>query len=68
MRKKLLMQFRDRRTLFVDLFFPNLLIIAGLWLSTISFFKDGPVRSLEPYDLYEPSFIFYNAESKEYSD
>jgi len=29
------MQFRDRRTLFVDLFFPNLLIIAGLWLSTI---------------------------------
>jgi len=68
MRKKLLMQFRDRRTLFVDLFFPNLLIIAGLWLSTIQFFKDGGVRSLSPFDLYEPSYIYYNTKSKEIQD
>ena len=29
------MQFRNKKALAVDIFFPNIIIIAGLWLSTV---------------------------------
>jgi|LauGreDrversion4_2_1035121.scaffolds.fasta_scaffold1889543_1 hypothetical protein len=48
MRKKVLMLFRDKKTLAVDLILPNLFIILGFWLSTIEFFKDGPSVDLNP--------------------
>jgi hypothetical protein len=61
MRKKVLMQFRDRKTLIIDLFFPNILIIMGLLLSTITIFTDGVPRNLSPDDLFESNPIYYNS-------
>lgn len=48
LRKKILMQVRDRKTLAIDTIFPVLLIIVGLALSTISFFVNGPIRAMTP--------------------
>ena len=63
MKKKLLMQFRDKKTLGVDLVFPIILIISGLWLATIAIFRAGITRSLQPYDLYPSNPIYYNLKS-----
>ena len=53
-RKKILMQLRDKKTLFIDIVFPILLIIVGLELATIAVIKAGPDRPLMPNDLYKP--------------
>ena len=60
MRKKVLMLFRDKKTLVVDLILPNLFIILGFWLSTIDFFKDGPPVDLNPTLRYHMDTLWYN--------
>ena len=68
-RKKILMQLRDKKTLFIDIFFPILLIIVGLELATIAVIKSGPDRPLQPYDLYKEFDIsnkfYYNSASSD---
>lgn len=59
----MLMQFRNKKALAVDIFFPNIIIIAGLWLSTIQLFQNGVPRNLSPDNLYESSPIYFNANS-----
>ena len=63
MRKKVLMLFRDKKTLAVDLILPNLFIILGFWLSTIDFFKDGPAVNLNPNLRYQMNTIWFNEKS-----
>ena len=46
MRKKVLMQVRDKKTLGIDTIFPILLILVGLALSTVAIFKDGKARTM----------------------
>ena len=41
MKKKVLVQVRDKKTLGIDTVFPVLLIVAGLALSTVAVIKDG---------------------------
>jgi hypothetical protein len=41
MKKKILMQVRDKKTLGIDTVFPIFLIIAGLALSTVAVIKNG---------------------------
>ena len=41
MKKKVLMQVRDKKTLGIDTVFPILLIVAGLALSTVAVIKNG---------------------------
>ena len=60
MRKKVLMLFRDKKTLAVDLILPNLFIILGFWLSTIDFLKDGPPVDLNPTLRYHMDTLWYN--------
>lgn len=43
------MQRRDKKTLAIDTLFPVFLIIVGLALSTISFFKEGAPRIMSPF-------------------
>jgi len=64
-RKKVLMQIRDKKTLGIDTLFPILLIIVGLALATISLFKDGTPRIMNP-SLYEQTEmnLMYNSGSK----
>ena len=57
------MQVRDRKTLGIDTIFPILLIIVGLALATISFFKTGAPREMTPFLYPSPMQIYYNAES-----
>ena len=63
MRKKVLMLFRDKKTLAVDLILPNLFIILGFWLSTIDFFKDGQPVDLNPTLRYHMDTLWYNEKS-----
>lgn len=69
LRKKILMQVRDQRTLSIDVFFPILLIFAGLALSTISFIKNSPLRVMTPF-LYDENNIsmYWNSNSGIVSD
>ena len=67
MRKKVLMLFRDKKTLAVDLILPNLFIILGFWLATIDFFRDGPALNLNPNLRYEMNTLWYNNNSN-YND
>jgi hypothetical protein len=62
-KKKILMQVRDRKTLGIDTIFPILLIIVGLALATISFFKQGAPRLMTPFLYPSPMDIYYNKES-----
>jgi hypothetical protein len=48
LRKKILVQVRDKKTLGIDTIFPIILIIVGLALSTIKTFKDGQARTMSP--------------------
>ena len=50
------------------MFFPNLLIIFGLVLSTITFFTDGVPRNLSPEYLFENNPIYYNTKSSNLPD
>jgi hypothetical protein len=63
MKKKVLMLFRDKKTLAVDLILPNLFIILGFWLSTIDLFRDGPALNLNPNLRYEMDTLWYNNNS-----
>lgn len=63
LRKRFLMQIRDRKTLAVDTIFPILLIIVGLALSTISFFKEGPPREMSPFIYTDTLDMVYNENS-----
>jgi len=66
-RKKLLMQIRDKKTLGVDTLFPIILIIIGLALATIVIFKNGVARDMLP-SLYEQGtggmILMYNDKSE----
>ena len=61
-KKKLLMQLRDSKSLFVEGFFPLLLIAAGLALSKLQIFFTGPSRFETPA-LFPSNTIVYNANS-----
>jgi hypothetical protein len=64
MKKRFLMQIRDKKTLTIDTIFPIILILAGLALATISIFKDGVPREMSPYIYPEESLQqFYNLNS-----
>lgn len=64
MKKRFLMQIRDKKTLTIDTIFPIILILAGLALATISIFKDGVPREMSPYIYPEESLqLFYNQDS-----
>ena len=64
------MQIRDKKTLGIDTIFPMVLILLGLWLSTISISKDGAPRTMTPPFIFPPSnTLYYNFESSEsYAD
>lgn len=64
LRKKILMQIRDRKTLAIDMVFPVLLIMAGLVLSTISFFKNGESRVMTPFMYADNLELVFNENSK----
>lgn len=61
--KKFLTQVRDKKTLGIDTIFPVLLILVGLALATISFFKDGPPRDMTPFLYGDKLNMIYNQES-----
>ena len=61
------MQFRDKKTLFIDVFFPIFLIIVGLELATIAVIKPGKDKNMMPSELYKGDGIinkfYYNQNS-----
>lgn len=64
MKKKILMQVRDKKTLGIDTVFPVLLIVAGLALSTVAVIKDGQSREMNPLTIYpQPLYIINNQDS-----
>lgn len=56
------MLIRDPKNLFIEIFFPILLILGGLALSTVSIFFNGPSRDLSP-SLFPQNNIIYNLNS-----
>jgi hypothetical protein len=63
MRKKILMQVRDKKTLGIDTIFPIWLIVAGLALSTVAVIRDGRSRSMSPAIYPAPVTMFDNLDS-----
>ena len=63
LKKKMLMQVRDKKTLSIDTIFPIFLILAGLALSTIAFFKDGVARLENPFLYPAPLNLYWNKNS-----
>ena len=64
LRKKILMQIRDQKTLAIDTILPIVLIVMGLWLATLAIFKDGVARTMSPEFIYPPTnTMYYNYES-----
>lgn len=57
------MQRRDTKTLAIDTIFPVILIIVGLFLSTISFFKEGVAREMSPFIYTDKVDILRNQNS-----
>mmetsp|Transcript_270 Transcript_270/g.475 ORF Transcript_270/g.475 Transcript_270/m.475 type:complete len:855 (-) Transcript_270:2340-4904(-) len=49
LKKKILMQVRDGKTLLIDTIFPIVLIFAGLALSTVAVIREGQERELSPF-------------------
>jgi hypothetical protein len=49
MKKKILMQIRDKKTLGIDAIFPIILIFAGLALATVAVIKEGKAREMTPF-------------------
>lgn len=49
MKKKILMQIRDKKTLGIDAIFPIILIFAGLALATVAVIKEGRAREMTPF-------------------
>ena len=54
------MQVRDSKTLGIYAIFPFILIVAGLWLATISAIKDETSREMKPSLLPFNTFYFNN--------
>ena len=48
LKKKFLILLRDPRSLLIQLFFPCILVIFGLYLASIQFFYQGERRLLGP--------------------
>ena len=66
MKKKILMQIRDGKTLAVDTLFPIALIILGMYLATIVLLKSGVPRDMQPTAIYpDPIELFYNTNSSQ---
>jgi len=63
LKKKILMQVRDKKTLGIDTIFPVILIVVGLALATITFIKDGPSRVMTPFLYPVPLQMVYNKNS-----
>ena len=63
MRKKILMQVRDKKTLGIDTIFPIILILAGLALSTVAIFKNGVSREMSATLYPTPLKIIQNSQS-----
>jgi len=63
LKKKVLVQIRDKKTLGIDIFFPVILIITGLALSTVSIFKNGEARTMNPNIYPQPNNVYSNANS-----
>lgn len=59
LKKKILMQIRDQKTLAIDTILPIVLIIMGLWLATLALFKDGSARTMLPSYIYPPTNMMY---------
>jgi hypothetical protein len=68
LKKKVLMQVRDKKTLSIDTIFPIFLIIAGLALSTINFIKDSPPREMSPFVMQENLNVIWNTNSNFITD
>jgi len=60
LKKKLLVQIRDPRTLAIEMVFPIIFIFAGLALATIRPIKPGVARVLTPTMMPTPSHLVYN--------
>ena len=63
LKKKLLLQVRDPRTLIIEIFFPIIFIFVGLALANVKVFKDGIPRLLSPSLFPQPSHLYYNSPS-----
>jgi hypothetical protein len=63
MKKKILMQVRDKKTLGIDTIFPILLIVAGLALSTVAVIKNGQSREMSPAIYPAPVTMYNNLDS-----
>lgn len=64
MRKKILMQVRDTKTLVVDTIFPVTLIIFGMYLATVAVLKSGQSRAMSVAEIYPaPINFLYNKHS-----
>jgi hypothetical protein len=65
LKKRILMQIRDRKTLTIDLVFPLLLIIVGIFLTQVSFFSETGERQMTPFLYPEPLNIWKNNEARD---
>lgn len=63
LRKKILVQIRDKKTLGIDTVFPVVLIIVGLALATIKTFQDGQARTMSSAIYPMPNAVYYNKNS-----
>jgi hypothetical protein len=59
LKKKIVLQFRDSKTLLIEIFFPMIIIIAGMALSTIKVFYDGAPRNMTTA-IYPTNNLIYN--------
>ncbi len=68
-KKKILMQARDFKTLTIDILFPLVLIIVGLVLSTTQFYVIGDAVDLSPFSIYPtPNQLYINSKPLGTSD
>jgi len=54
-RKRILMQIRDQKILVVEILFPVLMIILGMYLATIEILKSGQALTLSAPEIYTPN-------------
>ena len=60
-RKKLIVMTRDRKNFIMDVLFPSLLIIIGLYLTTVELVSDDyPSRALNPAGFPQNNPMIYN--------
>jgi hypothetical protein len=61
-RKKITIMQRDRKSFFMDILLPNLLIVIGLYMTTVDFIGDAhyPIRSLTIEDFPGNQPLIYN--------